>query len=74
MTEHILLSYDITVIQNNIVLEKLYGHTCKNILEHTSNIIDKDHLNNAFSYRNIVTQPLFKGSYDKQNLTVVVIS
>ena len=42
------------------------------------NVIDNVHVNNAFSYwTNVHLKAIksrFKGSYDKQNLTLVVIS
>ena len=65
----------------NIMLESmdniiytLYDHMCNNTLERIWNIIDNIHVSNAFSYWNIWNFEGDKGSYDKQNLTCVVIS
>ena len=58
--------------------QKSYDQTCNNILAHKRNVIDYVCVNNAFSYWNIVhfegDQTQFKGSNDKQNLTLVVLS
>ena len=52
--------------------------TYNNTLACSRNIIDNVHVNNAFLNEIIiilkVIKPCFKGSYDKQNLTLVVIS
>ena len=56
---------------------KSYDHMCNNTLERTCNVIDNVCVNNAFSYWNKAhfegNKIQFKGSYDKQNLTLVVI-
>ena len=50
---------------------------CNNTLARTRNIIDNVRVNNAFSYLNNVhfegDKSHFKGSCDKQNLTLVAI-
>ena len=57
---------------------KSYNHTCKNTLARTRNVIDYVRVNNnTFSNWNKVhfkhDKSYFKESYDKQNLTLVVI-
>ena len=51
---------------------------CNNTLACTCDVIDNVHVNNAFSQWTTVhfegDKNSFKGSYDKQNLTLVVIS
>ena len=58
--------------------KKSYDHTCNNTLARRSNVIDNVRVNNAFLIEiTIVLKAIkshFKGSYDKQNLTLVVIS
>ena len=63
MTEHVLKSYD---------------HTCTNILARRRNVIDNVHVNNTFLIEIMIIlnaiKSHFKGSFDKQNLTLMVIS
>ena len=57
---------------------KTFDHMCNIILARRRNIIDNVRVNNAFLF--VIMIPLkplkshFQGSYDKQNLTLVVIS
>ena len=68
------LSYDVAAIQWIISChEKSYDHTCNNSLARTRNVIDNVHVIDAFSHLKVI-KSRFKGSYDKQNLTLVVIS
>ena len=57
---------------------KSYDHSCNNTLARMHNVTDNVHINNAFSHRTNVhfegNKSHFRGSYDKQNLTLVVIS
>ena len=57
---------------------KSYDHTCNNTFARTCNVIDNVRVNNGFSDWNNANfegdKILFKWSYDKQNLTLVVIS
>ena len=58
--------------------QKSYGNTRNNTLARTCNVTDNVHVNNAFLIEIIfilkAIKSYFKGSYDKQNLTLVVIS
>ena len=55
-----------------------YDHACNNTLVRTRNVIDNVRVNNAFlsgiKFILDTIKSRFKGSYDKQNLTLVVIS
>ena len=59
---------------------KSYGHTCNNTLVHTCNVIETSvsaMLSYYFFGIMVILKAVkshFKGSYDKQNLTLVVIS
>ena len=57
---------------------KSFDHTCNNTLARRRNVIDDVHVNNAFLIEiRIILKAIkshFKWSYDKQNLTLVVIS
>ena len=57
---------------------KSYDHTCNNTLAGRRNVIGNVHVNNAFLIETMIIlkaiKSHFKGSYDKKNLTVVVIS
>ena len=56
----------------------MYVHTCNNTLVRMRNIIDNVHVNNAILIEIMLhlkaIKSHFKGSYDKQNLTLEVIS
>ena len=58
--------------------EKSYDHMCNNTVAHRRNIIDKVCVNNTFPIEIIIILKAikfyFKGLYDKQDLTLVVIS
>ena len=58
--------------------QKSYDNTRNNTLARTCNVTDNVHVNNAFLIEIIfilkAIKSYFKGSYDKQNLTLVVIS
>ena len=63
---------------DKIISSKSYDHTCENTLVRTCNVIDNVHVNNVFSYWKMLIfkaeKSHIKGSYDKHNLTLVVIS
>ena len=73
------LSHDVAVMQwitsshNN-----RNDHTCNNTLARRCNVADNVHVNNAFLIEIMIIFKVinshFKGSYDKQNPTLVVIS
>ena len=55
-----------------------YDHTCNNTLARTRKVIDNVRVNNAFLIDKMLhlkaIKSHFKGSYDKQDLILVVIS
>ena len=57
---------------------KSYDHTCNNTLARRRNVIDNVRVNSAFPIEILIIlkaiKSHFKGSYDKQNLTLVIIS
>ena len=57
---------------------KSYDHTCNNTLAQTCNVIDNDCVSTGFLIEIVfilkAIKSHFKGSYDKQNLTLVIIS
>ena len=72
-------NYDVTVIQWITSCHiKSYDHTCNNTLARRRNVIDNVRINNPFPTEIIIIlkaiKSHFKGSYHKQNLTLVVIS
>ena len=74
-----ILSYDIPVMQWITSCHKNHMITlCNNTLARTCNVIDNVHVNNAFLIEIMFTLKVikshFKESYDKQNLTFMVIS
>ena len=56
---------------------KSYDHTCNNTLARRRNVIDNVRVNNAFLIEIMIIlkaiKSHFKGSYDKQNLTLKMI-
>ena len=72
------LSYDVAIIRWITSCHKNRMSTGAITLAHTRNVIDNVHVNNEFSSRNSVRLRAikfhFKRSYDKQDLTLVVIS
>ena len=79
MCLNFILSYDVAVVQwITSCYKTLYGHICNNTKAQTRNVIDNVRVNNAFlieiMFNLKAIKSHFKGSYDKQNLTLVVIS
>ena len=70
------LSYDVPVIQ--WITSCYKNRIATQVIElwriFVRSLTDKVHVNNAFLIEIIGDKSLFKGSYDKQNLTLVVIS
>ena len=69
----IILSYNVPVIQWIMSSQKSCEQTCNNTLAHTHNIIDSVHFSNVFLEIMFILKVIkshFRGSYDKQNLTL----
>ena len=79
-SDYMILSYNVAVIQwiPSCHKTRMTDHTCNNTLARTRNVIDNVSVSNAFLIEIIfilkAIKSHFRGAYDKQNLTLVVIS